>query len=429
MNYNKYLVAILSGVTALSLAGLMFIQWRWLKEGMALNKELLENRMGIVKSDIRKAIKRQHPDIVNFTRQTVGEQDLFINADREGNSQMEQFIYEIVDSALHHYHLPVQYSLKGKTTDGYCLFYAEENDPYYTPYLSGIPDIICLCNHNHTDGSLDFTIELDANDYLLAESSGLLMPSLVFLLLLLGIFTFIIFTLNRQKKLSDLKNDFINNLTHEFKTPIFTIGLSAKMLNKAEPISANEKLKSYVDLISNENQRLKTQVDKVLQMAVINTGKLALDKTEVDLHKVVQKVAESFRVPVEEKGGTIRLVFQADNYLVPADETHLTNAIYNLVDNAYKYSPNAPNIIIKMEEEDTYLVLHITDQGMGMSKEIQQMIFDRFYRGQKDDRHNVKGFGLGLSYVKSIVELHKGKIKVNSRQEEGTVFSVYLPKR
>lgn len=429
MNYSKYLVAILSGVTALSLAGLMFIQWSWLKEGIALNKELLDNRMGIIKSEIRKEIKKQQEDIVEFTRQTEGEQNLFINSDREGSSLIEQFIYEIVDSALHINHLPVNYTLKGKTTDGYCLYYAEKDDPYFTPYLSGVSDIICLCNHNHTDGSLDFVIELDAKGYLLAESSGFLMPSLVFLLMLMGIFTFIIFTLNRQKKLSDLKTDFINNLTHEFKTPIFTIGLSAKMLKKAKQVSADEKLYSYVDLISNENQRLKTQVDKVLQMAVISTGKLALDKSEVDIHKMAQKVAESFRVPVEEKGGKIRLVFQAESYQIYADETHLTNAIYNMVDNAYKYSPFAPEILIKVEEENKHLVLHIIDHGMGMSKDIQQMIFDRFYRGQKDDRHDVKGFGLGLSYVKSIIDLHHGKIKVHSKEGEGTVFSIYLPRR
>lgn len=428
MQYNKYLVAILSGVAALSLAGLVFIQWRWLREGMALNKELLENQMRIVKSYVHGEFEKRGLDVVAVTRQTVGERDLFVHEEREKNSLLEQTIYEIIDSALHRSHLPVEYRLRGKTTDGYCLYYAEEGDPYYTPYLARSREIVCLCTHNHMDGSFDFVIELDAEEYLLAESSGLLMPSLVFLLLLVGVFTFIIFTLNRQKKLSDLKNDFINNLTHEFKTPIFTIGLSAKMLEKAPTIVTDDKLKSYVDLISNENQRLKTQVDKVLQMAVISTGKLSLDKTEVDLHKVIQKVAESFRVPVEEKGGQIRLVFQAQDYTILADETHLTNALYNMVDNAYKYSPEAPEITIKLEEQPPFVVIHITDHGMGMSKEIQQMIFDRFYRGQKDDRHDVKGFGLGLSYVKSIIELHGGKISVDSKKGEGTRFSVYLPK-
>ena len=250
---------------------------------------------------------------------------------------------------------------------------------------------------------------------------------MLFLLLLSGTLFYTIYTISRQKKLSELKTDFINNLTHEFKTPIFTIGLSSGMLGKAEAIQNDQKLRSYVDLISRENQRLRNQVDKVLQMAVIDSGNLTLERKPININAMLENIADSFRVAVESKEGQIDLHLATESLVADVDETHLSNAFYNLVDNAYKYSRQKPEINISTAQHDGTIKIVISDKGIGMSKEILQKIFDRFYRAQRANVHDVKGFGLGLSYVRTIIELHKGKIEVKSKKDKGTTFSIQLP--
>lgn len=250
-----------------------------------------------------------------------------------------------------------------------------------------------------------------------------------FLLILMvgGIFYTSMSTIMRQKKLSIIKNDFINNMTHEFKTPISTISLAVQVLKDSSVKKDAEKANRYLGIIQDENRRLGTQVEKVLQMARLDKGEVTLNKSEVNIHEVIEQVLTNISVQIEQKEGIVDLELEADASTLWADEVHITNIIYNLLDNANKYSPDKPHITIRTENTEEGILLNIEDKGIGMSKDQLNKIFDKFYRIPTGNVHDVKGFGLGLSYVKKMVELHNGKISVESKPNAGTTFSILFP--
>lgn len=250
-----------------------------------------------------------------------------------------------------------------------------------------------------------------------------------FLLILVvgGIFYTSMATIMRQKKLSVIKNDFINNMTHEFKTPISTISLAIQVLKDKSIAKDVEKSERYIGIIQNENHRLGTQVEKVLQMAQLDKGDVQMNFTAVNMHEIVEQVLANIGVQIEQKNGLVNLEIDADNDQVWADEVHLTNIIYNLLDNANKYSPEQPEITITTANIPEGLSIKISDRGIGMSKEQIDKIFDKFYRVPTGNVHDVKGFGLGLSYVKKMVDWHNGSINVSSKLNEGTTFEIILP--
>ena len=264
--------------------------------------------------------------------------------------------------------------------------------------------------------------------FFIARQIGLMLAlSVIGILIVVGCFAYTILTIRRQKKLAEMKNDFINNMTHEFKTPIFSISLASKALRNASEIRESPKIKKYLNLIDDENQRLKSQVNKVLQMAMIDAGESRLNKEELDLHTLIEEVANSFDLMLEEQNGSIDLELNADKHLIEADETHLSNIFHSLIDNAIKYSEDQPHITITTEDREDGVCFSIADNGIGMDAETQKHIFDKFYRAQSGDRHDVKGFGLGLSYVKNIVQAHQGWIKLKSKLNQGSRFTIYLP--
>ncbi|MCU0339462.1 MAG: HAMP domain-containing histidine kinase [Spirosomaceae bacterium] len=251
-------------------------------------------------------------------------------------------------------------------------------------------------------------------------SSGLLLA------VILGCFYVAVSTIVKQKKLADVKNDFINNMTHEFKTPISTIHLAVGMAQEQAPADP-QKIGRYLNIIHDENQRLSGHVEKVLQMALLERGEIRLKKTPIHLHDLLDKVLNSFSVQMEQREAELVLEFEADNDLLEADEGHLTNVLSNLVDNALKYSPQRPHLSISTQSTDTDLFLQVSDRGIGMNTEQQAKIFEAFYRVPTGNIHDVKGFGLGLSYVKKMIEAHGGSIEVQSKIGEGSTFSVKIP--
>jgi two-component system phosphate regulon sensor histidine kinase PhoR len=249
-------------------------------------------------------------------------------------------------------------------------------------------------------------------------------------ILILFVVVFFAYSVNvmlKQKRLSEIKNDFINNMTHEFKTPISTINLSADVLLGDEISSQPDRLKSYANIIKSENQRLKTQVEKVLQSALLDKSGLELEPQKFDLTELIENTIKSFNLIIEEKKGNISFQKSENEIYVKADKTHLGNIISNLIDNAIKYNTNPPKIEIKLEQQKNGIVFTVTDNGIGISKKSQKLIFEKFYRVPTGNVHDVKGFGLGLNYVKTVVEAHKGKIKVNSEPNKGSEFIIWLP--
>jgi len=263
--------------------------------------------------------------------------------------------------------------------------------------------------------------------YLLKQTGILVIPTVVLTAMLIGIFVFTILIILRQKKLSIIKNDFINNMTHELKTPISTISLASQMLRDNTVTNTPKSIEHISGIIYQESKRLTTQVEKVLQMAVFNEGTLKLKIKEVNLNTLINSVVLNFELRVKSKNGMLTSELKADPAIIKGDDVHITNVLFNLLDNAVKYSKDEPKIIISTELKDEFLLVSVKDHGIGIQKEYVGQIFERFYRVPTGNVHDVKGFGLGLSYVKKIVEAHNGKIKVESDLNKGTKFMIYFP--
>ncbi|HPJ78853.1 MAG TPA: HAMP domain-containing sensor histidine kinase [Prolixibacteraceae bacterium] len=263
--------------------------------------------------------------------------------------------------------------------------------------------------------------------FLLRATGIMVIPTFILTGLLIAIFTYTIYIIFKQKKLSQIKNDFINNMTHELKTPISTISLASQMLQD-ETISNTPRTIAHISsVINQESKRLSYQVEKVLQMAVFNEGRLKLRFREFELNDLVRTVISSFELRVKNKNGTLHTDLRAVSNRIYGDEIHITNVVFNLLDNAFKYSNEIPDITVTTENRRESVVLSVTDKGIGIPREHQEQIFERFYRVPTGNVHNVKGFGLGLSYVKKIVEAHNGKILVESAVNKGTTFSIHFP--
>jgi two-component system phosphate regulon sensor histidine kinase PhoR len=259
------------------------------------------------------------------------------------------------------------------------------------------------------------------------STSFLVIPSLLLTLIIIVIFIVTLQIILRQKKISQIKNDFINNMTHELKTPISTISLASQMLRDSSVSLSPSTVDHISGVIYDESKRLSSQVEKVLQMAVFNEGRLKLKFTQIDLNKLAETVASNFEIRVSNESGELKTDLQAENPVIRGDEVHITNVIFNLLDNAVKYSKSKPEIELSTENKNGWVIVQVKDNGIGIPKEHQTQIFERFYRVPTGNIHNVKGFGLGLSYVKRIIDVHSGKIKVDSALGKGTRFRLYFP--
>jgi signal transduction histidine kinase len=262
---------------------------------------------------------------------------------------------------------------------------------------------------------------------ILKSLSGLMLVSLFFTLIIILSSILAIMTMLRQKKISDIKTDFINNMTHEFKTPIATISIAVDSINNPKVIEVPDRIKSFTRIIKEENNRMNSRVEQVLQMALLDSSEFRLNLIPVDINALVQKVAGNLRLQVENREGTLEVSPLAANAIAEADEIHLSNVIMNLLDNANKYSPGKPEIRVTTENNGPAVDITVEDKGLGMNPETQRKIFEKFYRLPSGNIHNVKGFGLGLSYAKAIVLAHKGEIRVRSEAGKGSTFIVSLP--
>jgi two-component system phosphate regulon sensor histidine kinase PhoR len=263
--------------------------------------------------------------------------------------------------------------------------------------------------------------------YILNSLWALLAVSLVLVVALIWTSYNSIRTIFLQKQNSEIKNDFINNMTHELKTPISTISLACEALSDPELAKIETIKNRYLNIINTENKRLGLLVEEVLQSAVLDKGDFKLKKEEGDLHELLKEVIEKYQIQLKERGGKVELNLDAPNARFEFDKNHLTNVIYNLLDNAVKYSKNEPRITISTKLNAGNILLSVKDQGIGISADNLKKIFDRLYRVPTGNVHNVKGFGLGLSYVKIITERHGGTVSVESQLEKGSTFYIELP--
>lgn len=256
-----------------------------------------------------------------------------------------------------------------------------------------------------------------------------LVLSVIFTGIILFCFWYTIQVIFRQKKLSEMKNDFINNMTHEFKTPIATISLAADSIASPMIMGNPDKIKRFIDIIRQENRRMNSQVERVLQMALIDKKDFQLRLSDLNLHELIQQAVDNFSLQVEKREGSLIADLQATQPVIEGDATHIAGIIHNLLDNANKYSPEKPEIAIRTRNVPMGVEVTVEDKGIGISKETRKHIFDKFYRAHTGNIHDVKGFGLGLSYVKAIMTAHKGLIDVKSELGKGSSFTLTFPFR
>ena len=267
----------------------------------------------------------------------------------------------------------------------------------------------------------------DFNGLVQGQTRFMIISAIFFTLVIVAAFSVTLNALLRQKKLSEIKNDFINNMTHEFKTPLATISLAVDALRNEKVVQDREKSSYFAGIIKEENRRMNKQVETILQASLLDRQDQQLNLRSLHVHQIIQEAMENFQLQLEGKGGSSELQLNAKSDLIEADEVHFMNLITNLIDNAVKYSKD--NLLIKITTHSTTksLFIRIEDNGIGMNKETQRRIFEKFYRAHTGNLHNVKGFGLGLSYVKTIVEAQQGKIKVDSTIGKGTTFTLEFP--
>ncbi|MBN9481836.1 MAG: HAMP domain-containing histidine kinase [Bacteroidetes bacterium] len=267
----------------------------------------------------------------------------------------------------------------------------------------------------------------DDKNYILNKMGWIIGSSILFTVIIISAFALTVRTMFNQKKLSEIKSDFINNMTHELKTPLATISLAIDALTNEKVIHDSDKIRYYSGMIKDENKRMNKQVEKILQAARIEKQDIKLNLQKIDAHDLINKVANNLSLQIQEKNGTITLKLDAQRHTIEADEVHFSNIIFNLLDNAIKYSKNNLHIEVSTSNVSNMLAIKIADNGIGMNRETQSRVFEKFYRAHTGNIHNVKGFGLGLSYVKATVEAHQGKVTVESTIGKGSTFTVLMP--
>jgi two-component system phosphate regulon sensor histidine kinase PhoR len=348
----------------------------------------------------------------------------------QGNMPIDHVIdIHYLDSVLHHnmnaagIHGGYHYGLAKASNDS--LEYVSKGSD--RKKLAATPMKATLLDDKYFHKPYTLNIYFDHPEKILLGSLwGMLLISGGIIMLLSYAFWYFVKTILKQKKLSEMKTDFINNMTHEFKTPITNIALALETL-RDNNILEEQKKNIFLSIITDENNRMRENVERILQIAIIDKESLELQKESIDIHRIIRRVVECTEAAINGVKPVIHCELNAENPVLKADETHIVNVLYNLLDNAIKYSTGQPHITISTKNEGDELLLTVEDNGIGMDADTQRRIFEKFYRAHTGNVHNVKGFGLGLSYVKSIVDAHQGQISVQSEKGKGSRFEINFP--
>ncbi len=407
----------------LSVLGIMFIQMQWIRNAVILKQDQyvrdVDNSLISVRDQTyqaflaRRKLVSAPSGLKDFALQTVFTSQIFSSEEMR----------KMVDLALKQNNIkqPFEYCVTDflgnpvLSTQGFRSEYFPQSHNFrLTPPESLLSEVLHIYIH-------------EPNNYIISQMGWMVVASIIFTCIIISAFALTIRTMFRQKKLSEVKSDFINNMTHEFKTPLATISLAVDALNNERVICNEEKIRYYSGIIKDENKRMNKQVEKILQAARIERQDVKLHLQELDAHEIIRKVAENFSLQIEESNGELLLELHAERFLIHADEVHFNNIIFNLLDNAIKYAREKPRIQVETQTSGSMLIIRVEDNGIGMNKETQIRIFEKFYRAHTGNLHNVKGFGLGLTYVKTMVEAHNGRIRVESTLGKGSTFIISLP--
>lgn len=384
------------------------------------NRLLEDRKIELVEKKMKTKMKKLNSIMQKLTFQIVDPQGNIFN--RISQRNLDSIVMSEIKN--HNLDLDYKYGVYQKATPK-ILFMSKSEDSLNlvnSPYqISLFPNDII--NKNETL-CLNFN---DKFNYILSSMLLMLLFSLVFTGIIISGFAYTLNVIQQQKKLAIIKNDFINNMTHEFKTPIATIAIANETIRDPRVSQSEEKLSFYTGIIKDENERMLRQVETVLQMAQIDKGEIKINKEIISLKEVIESAAASMQLSVQQRQGNIEIDWKTGDVQIYADANHILNVFINLLDNANKYSNEAPSIKIQVYPENSKIAVAIKDQGIGMSKEVVKRVFETFFRATSGNIHDVKGFGLGLSYVKAILDMHQGNIEVQSELGKGSTFIVRLP--
>lgn len=423
MQFTRLHSIILISLVLFCLAGLAFVQMSWLKGAKSIRKEQLEERIHITVEQIQVALDQGLP-----ISSHLGGSRQHLNTDT--STSIPLTTRHIIDSVLrtNRLSMPYEFGISSCKTKQFNWFSrADLETQIRAGYEVQLNSCIFFNQKNRSD-HLHFYMLFPQQEVLIfRQMATAIGSSIFFILLLILAFIYLLSTVFRQKKLAEMKSDFINNLTHEFKTPIASIALASNTLKKLDVVHQSPKAMNYLQLINQEGKRLENHIDKVLQMASIDSGTVQLELIKMEPNKVIKKVADSLQIMLERQKGQIQLDLEETPIQILADPMHFFNMIYNLVDNAIKYNQESAFIRITSAREDGRWHVRIQDNGIGMSKEVQSQVFQRFYRQYQGDVHDVKGFGLGLTYVKRMADAHGAQVKLDSQLHHGTTFQLIFP--
>lgn len=408
---------------SLSVLGIIFIQMSWIEGAISENKQKREQ-------DIQFALQTIKENMYDrfVTKSGMGFQDetsrQFYMKDFSVRSLTDDEVRQIADVSVRKAGIKGAYEYA--VIDNLFRNQLTASTRWRNEYFSDAPSIILTSPNSMLKETMFIHFD-QSNAFIFRQLSWMIAASIIFTLIIISAFALTVRTLFTQKKLSEIKSDFINNMTHELKTPLATISLAIDALTNEKVIHDTEKIRYYSAMIKDENKRMNKQVEKILQAARIERQEIKLNRQELNAHEVIRKVAEGIQLQIQEKEGVLTLDLHAQQFQVFADEVHFSNIIFNLLDNAMKYSKDKPVIEVSTAYQSGILAIKVKDNGIGMNKETQSRVFEKFYRAHTGNLHNVKGFGLGLSYVKAMVEAHGGRVKVESKEGKGSTFTVFFP--
>ncbi|HMJ46734.1 MAG TPA: HAMP domain-containing sensor histidine kinase [Ferruginibacter sp.] len=435
----KRIFPIITVLTLLSLLGLIFFQFLWLKSAKDIKDKELSDKIVLSLSD---AAERLMQDKNNLTFPKKGD-NVFPNDKMQIEfyrpSVLQRYnkdeIREIISQSLHKYFLkdiPFEFAVTQNSITGDEV-QTENFYKYYADSTNNIQHVILLQPSSGSNlenlAKEEFLVLIVPNPrtIVLKEIFWFIIGAILFSIIITTAFFITIRSLLKQKKLSEIKSDFINNMTHEFKTPLATISLAVDALKNEKVTGDKEKTNYFTAVIKEENKRMNKQVETILQAALLDKQEIQLNLKKLSAHALIKSAINNIILPIEEKGGTLQVLLEAKNDMIMADEVHFINFVNNLLDNAVKYSKEKPVIKLSTFNASNSLKIRIEDNGIGMNKETLNRIFEKFYRAHTGNIHNVKGFGLGLSYVKTMIEAHRGTIKAESTLGKGSCFIVNIP--
>ncbi len=408
-------------LAALSIVGITVTQIYWVRKAF----DLKQNQFN---ADVNRALENVSVQIFDINK-TPSPANSLVN--QESSNYFTVLVNGPIDSNLLGFLLRNEFDKRNITADyEYGVYDCSEQCMLGGNYISPTKNKISVSLSELPALKMDgyyFGVRFPKIEANLISQMGIWGFSSIVMLIVIFFFVYSLFVILKQRRLSEVQNDFINNMTHEFKTPLATIAISSEVLKDPAILQNPDRLLNYASIIENETYRLKQQVERVLQMAQTEKSEVGLKKEEHDINLLIAEAVKNSSIAITNKGGSIQLELKANPSRALVDKLHFANVINNLLDNAIKYCHTEPRIKITSLNKEKYLQLLIADNGIGISPENQKKIFDRFYRVPTGNLHDVKGFGLGLNYVKLMVEAHKGKISVQSEPGNGSTFTITLP--